>query len=71
MTVEKITLQDLDKFQVGEQKMFTLPTYSKAVSAASLARQQKRTDRRMWFTARISDPVEGTTARSVVITRLA
>ena len=71
MVVEKVTKDMLLSFGVGDMKMFTLPNYGKARSAASFAHQQKRTDMGRVFKAVIGDPMEGTEQRSVTITRVA
>jgi hypothetical protein len=54
-------------------KTFTMPNYNKARSAQSYANQLKNDkDTYGWqFKAIIGDPIEGTMARSLTITRLA
>ena len=63
------------KFNVGDQKVFTLPSYGKARSAQSYANQLKKmtagTERPMEFRAIIGDPIPGNGQCSVTITRLA
>ena len=73
MVKDKVTKEDLMKFNVGDQKVFTLPSWSKARSAQSYANQLKNDkDTYGWqFKAIIGDPIEGTMARSLTITRLA
>ena len=73
MVIEKMTKDILMKFLPGDQKVFTLPSYEKAQSAANQAYRAKNlTETYGWkFSARISDPMEGTQQRSVTITRLA
>ena len=73
MVKDKVTKDDLQKFNVGDQKVFTLPSYGKARSAQSYANQLKNDkDTYGWqFKAIIGDPIEGTMARSLTITRLA
>ena len=68
-----MTKDILKKFAPGEQKVFTLPNFEKAQSAATQAYKAKNfTETYGWkFSARISDPMEGTMQRSVTITRLA
>ena len=68
-----MTKDDLMKFAVGDQKVFTMPNYNKARSAQSYANQLKNDkDTYGWqFKAIIGDPIEGTMARSLTITRLA
>lgn len=72
MVKDKVTLQDLDDIQVGEQKQFVMPNWRKARSAQSFANQQKnyRDDGRT-FKAIISPAIEGTMQRTVTITRIA
>lgn len=73
MVIEKMTKDILKKFSPGEQKVFTLPSYEKAQSAATQAYKAKNfTETYGWkFSALIGDPMEGTKQRSVTITRLA
>ena len=73
MVKDKVTKDDLMKFAVGDQKVFTMPNYNKARSAHSYANQLKNDkDTYGWqFKAVIGDPIEGTMARSLTITRLA
>ena len=73
MVIDKVTKEILMKFAVGDQKVFTIPNYNKARSAQSYANQLKNDkDTYGWqFKAIIGDPIEGTMARSLTITRLA
>lgn len=73
MVTDKVTKEILMKFSVGDQKVFTMPNYNKARSAQSYANQLKNDkDTYGWqFKAIIGDPIEGTMARSLTITRLA
>ena len=73
MLIDKVTKEILMKFAVGDQKVFTMPNYNKARSAQSYANQLKNDkDTYGWqFKAVIGDPIEGTMARSLTITRLA
>lgn len=73
MVKDKVTIEDLEKFAVGEQKVFVLPNWNKARSAASLAGQMKNRERTYgWqFSAPISPAIEGTIHRTVTITRIA
>jgi hypothetical protein len=73
MVIDKVTKEILMKFSVGDQKVFTMPNYNKARSAQSYANQLKNDkDTYGWqFKAIIGDPIEGTMARSLTITRLA
>jgi len=73
MVIDKVTKEILMKFAVGDQKVFTMPNYNKARSAQSYANQLKNDkDTYGWqFKAVIGDPIEGTMARSLTITRLA
>jgi len=73
MTKDKVTIEDLKKFVVGEQKVFTLPNIYRVKSAQSLASQIKDyPDTLGWkFTTTKGDQVEGTLARSITITRIA
>ena len=72
MVIEKMTQDILKKFAPGEQKVFTLPNFEKAQSAATQAYRAKNfTETYGWkFSAIIGDPMEGTMQRSVTITRL-
>ena len=72
MVIDKVTKEILMKFAVGDQKVFTMPNYNKARSAQSYANQLKNDkDTYGWqFKAIIGDPIEGTMARSLTITRL-
>lgn len=73
MIIEKMTKDILMKFLPGEQKVFTLPSFEKAQSAATQAYRAKNfAETYGWkFSARIGDPMEGTKQRSVTITRIA
>ena len=73
MVIDKMTKDILMKFLPGEQKVFTLPNFEKAQSAAVQAYRAKNFKGTYgWkFSARIGDPMEGTMQRSVTITRLA
>ena len=75
MVKDKVTKDDLMKFLVGDQKVFTLPSYGKARSAQSYANQQKKatigTNNPMEFKAIIGDPIPETGQCSVTITRIA
>ena len=73
MVIEKMTRDILMKFAPGEQKVFTLPNFEKAQSAAVQAYRAKNfSETYGWkFSARIGDPMEGTMQRSVTITRIA
>ena len=42
MVVERVTKEMLYKLNVGDQKVFTLPSFGKARSAQSYANQQKK-----------------------------
>lgn len=68
-----MTKEILAKFNVGDQKVFTLPSFEKAMSAATQAYKAKNYEETYgWrFSARIGDPMEGTKQRSVTITRTA
>ena len=73
MVIDKVTKEILMKFAVGDMKTFTMPNYNKARSAQSYTNQLKNDkDTYGWqFKAIIGDPIEGTMARSLTITRLA
>ena len=74
MVKDKVTKEDLMKFNVGDQKVFTLPSFGKARSAQSYANQQKKatigTASPMEFKAIIGDPIPETGQCSVTITRI-
>ena len=73
MVKDKVTKEDFQKFAVGEQKVFTLPNFETAKSAAVQAYQAKNYKETYgWkFKAAIADPIEGSMQRSVTITRIA
>ena len=75
MVKDKVTKDDLMKFNVGDQKVFTLPNFGKARSAQSYANQMKKatagTANPMTFKAVLGDPIPETGQCSVTITRLA
>ena len=73
MLKEKVTKDDLMKFAVGDQKVFTLPNYEKAKSASVYAYTAKnRKETYGWaFKVLIGDAMEGTMQRTVTITRIA
>ena len=75
MVKDKVTKDDLMKFNVGDQKVFTLPSFGKARSAQSYANQMKKatigTSKPMEFKAMIGDPIPETGQCSVTITRIA
>lgn len=72
MVIDKMTKEILEKFLPGEQKVFTLPSFEKAQSAAVQAYKAKNYEETYgWkFSARIGDPMDGTKQRSVTITRI-
>lgn len=74
MFKQKVTKSDLEKMKVGEQKMFTLPSFAKARSAQSYANQMKRltagTSNPMQFKSLIGDILDGG-ACAISITRIA
>ena len=74
MVKEKVTKDDLMKFNVGDIKVFTLPSWGKARSAQSYANQLKKatmgTDMPMEFKAVVGDPIPGNGQCSVTITRI-
>jgi hypothetical protein len=73
MVKERVTMDDLQKFAVGDMKTFTLPNYERARSAASNAYQakNKRNTYGWQFKTVIGDAVAGTMERSITITRTA
>lgn len=73
MITDKVTIEMLEQFAVGDEQSFTLPNWDKARSAASLAGQMKnRANTYGWkFSAPISPAVEGTLKRTVTIKRTA
>jgi hypothetical protein len=72
MVIEKMTKDILMKFLPGEQKVFTLPSFEKAQSAATQAYKAKNyAETYGWkFSAYIGDAMEGNKQRSVTITRI-
>ena len=75
MVVDKVTKEMLFKLNVGDQKVFTLPSYNLARSAQSYANQQKKatmgTKDQREFSAFIGDPDPDTGRCGVTITRIA
>lgn len=73
MVIDKVTIDMLEQFTVGDSVAYTLPNWDKARSAASLASQMKNREKTYgWkFNAPISPAVEGTMRRTVTITRVA
>jgi len=73
MEKDKVTIEDLEQFAVGDSMDYTLPNWDKARSAASLASQMKNREKTYgWqFSAPISPAVAGTKKRTITITRLA
>lgn len=75
MLKDKVTKEDLMKFNVGDQKVFTLPSWRKARSAQSYANSMKKatmgTENPMVFKAVVGDPIPGSGQCSVTITRIA
>ena len=72
MIKEKVTKEDLQKFCVGDQKVFTLPSFEKAKSASVQAYQMKNFQATFgWkFKTAIGDPIEGSMQRTITITRI-
>ena len=74
MVKDKVTKEDLMKFNVGDQKVFTLPNFAKARSAQSYANQMKKatmgTAQQREFKATIGDPDPDTGRCGVTITRV-
>ena len=75
MVKEKVTKDDLMKFNVGDQKVFTLPSWNLARSAQSYANQMKKatlgTKFQREFSAVVGDPDPDTGRCGVTITRIA
>ena len=75
MVKDKVTKEDLMKFNVGDQKVFTLPSWNLARSAQSYANQQKKattgTKNPRESSAYLGDPDPETGRCSVTITRIA
>ena len=75
MVKDKVTKDDLMKFNVGDQKVFTLPSWNLARSAQSYANQMKKatlgTNDQREFSAIIGDPDPNTGRCGVTITRIA
>ena len=73
MVTEKVTIEMLEQFAVGDTMSYTLPNWDKARSAASLASQMKNREKTYgWqFKAPISPATEGTMKRTVTLTRTA
>jgi hypothetical protein len=75
MVKDKVTKEDLMKFNVDDQKVFTLPSWGKARSAQSYANSMKKatmgTKDQREFKAVIGDPDPETGRCSVTITRVA
>ena len=75
MEKNKVTKDDLMKLNVGDQKVFTLPSWNLARSAQSYANQMKKatlgTKDQREFSAVIGDPDPDTGRCGVTITRTA
>ena len=75
MVKDKVTKEDLMKLNVGDQKVFTLPSWGKARSAQSYANSLKKatmgTKDQREFSAVIGDPDPETGRCGVTITRIA
>ena len=75
MVKDQVTKDDLMKFNVGDQKVFTLPSWNLARSAQSYANQMKKatlgTKDQREFSAVIGDPDPNTGRCGVTITRIA
>lgn len=75
MVKDKVTKEDLMKFNVGDQRVFTLPSWGLARSAQSYANQLKKatlgTPQQREFTAAVGDPDPVSGRCSVTITRIA
>ena len=75
MVKDKVTKDDLMKFNVGDQKVFTMPSWNLARSAQSYANQMKKatlgTKDQREFSAVIGDPDPETGRCGVTITRIA
>ena len=75
MVKDKVTKEDLMKFNVGDIKVFTLPSYGLARSAQSYANSQKKatmgTKDQREFKAIIGDPNPDNGQCPVTITRVA
>lgn len=71
MVTDKVTIEMLERFAVGDQHTYVLPNWNKARSAQVLAGQMKNREKTYgWlFTAPISPAIEGTMARTVTIAR--
>ena len=75
MEKNKVTKDDLMKLNVGDQKVFTLPSWNLARSAQSYAHQMRKatlgTKDHREFSAVIGDPDPDTGRCGVTITRIA
>ena len=74
MVKEKVTKEDLMKFNVGDMKTFTMPSWNLARSAQSYANQLKKatlgTPNRREFRTVVGDPDPENGRCSVTITRV-
>jgi hypothetical protein len=75
MIKERVTKEDLMKMNLGDTKVFTLPSWNLARSAQSYAHQQKKatmgTPNQREFRGVLGDPDPDSGRCSVTITRLA
>ena len=75
MVADKVTKEMIFKLDVGDQKVFTLPSWNKARSAQSYANSMKKatlgTKDQREFKAVVGDPDPETGRCSVTITRMA
>ena len=74
MVIDKVTKEILMKFNVGDQKVFTLPSWNLARSAQSYANQMKKatigTPNQREFKAVVGDPDPESGRCSVTIMRI-
>lgn len=68
MTIQKLTKEELEKFKVGDTKVYVVPSWNKARSAQSNANQMKKITGKK-FSVFISDRIEGTECFTITVTR--
>lgn len=71
MTKDKVTKEELLNIRIGKSEVFTMPSFAHCRSVQSYAGQLKNIEPFPRFSTRIGDMIEGTTQRSITVTRLA
>ena len=67
---ERVTKEELLNIRTGKSETYTMPSFAHCRSVQSYAGQLKNFEPYPKFTTKISDAIEGTTARTITVTRL-